>query len=501
MTTETTDPLVRVGARGRGRTGDFARGPVLLIAAAVAVVLAIASESAGYFFDELYFLVAGRDHLAWGYFDQPPLVPALAGLLDRVAPGSLLVFRLPVTLGAALTVVLVALIARELGGGRGAQVLAAGAVAVSGTVLMSHYLATYTVDPVLWTLLLWLLARWVRTRSDRLLLLAGVVTAVSLQTKFLVPALWVAVAIGVLLCGPREMLRRPALWAAAAIAVVATVPTLLWQAANGWPYAQMGAVVRDEWPGTTGFVLGVVLFAGAVGAPLVLVGLIRVGIALARPPHRHRAAWLAVALVGVCVAFALSGGRSYYTLAILPALIALGSVEVTTWARGRARRTRGTLAALGFTVGAAALLLSVPVLPDAWLAQIPGAPAAAVEAGERVMEPAAMAATAAYRALPDGTRGQTALFAEIYPLAAAVDVLGGRAGGPPPYSPHRGYGYFAPPPESQTNALWVGFETVPDTFRGYFADCAPGPADGLEVWLCTGRTTPWAAMWPSIRSR
>ncbi len=207
------------------------------------------------------------------------------------------------------------------------------------------------------------------------------------------------------------------------------------------------------------------LFAGVVGAPLVLVGIIRVGIALARPPHRHPAAWLAVALVGVCVAFALSGGRSYYTLAILPALVALGAVELTAWAHGRARRTRGTLAALGFTVGAAAVLLSVPVLPAAWLAQIPGAPAAAVEAGERVMEPGAMAATAAYQALPDGTRRQTALFAQIYPLAAAVDVLGERAGGPPAYSPHRGYGYFAPPPESQTNALWVGFETVPDTFR------------------------------------
>ena len=79
---------------------------MLLIAVAVAVVLALASRSAGYFFDELYFLAAGRDHLAWGYVDQPPLVPALAALLDRLAPGSLLVFRLPVTVGAAPTVVL-----------------------------------------------------------------------------------------------------------------------------------------------------------------------------------------------------------------------------------------------------------------------------------------------------------------------------------------------------------------------------------------------------------
>lgn len=51
----------------------------------------------GYHRDELYFLAAGH-HLAWGYPDQGPLVPALGRLMDELAPGSLVVFRLPATL-------------------------------------------------------------------------------------------------------------------------------------------------------------------------------------------------------------------------------------------------------------------------------------------------------------------------------------------------------------------------------------------------------------------
>lgn len=131
----------------------FARAPVLAIGAATAAVLAVASARGSYFFDELYFLMAGREHLAWGYFDQPPLVPALAALMDHLAPGSLLVFRLPVTLGGAAMVVLAGAIARELGGARRAQVLAAGAVAVSSVPIASHWLATYTLDPLWWTVI------------------------------------------------------------------------------------------------------------------------------------------------------------------------------------------------------------------------------------------------------------------------------------------------------------------------------------------------------------
>src|SRR5438270_10354507 len=123
---------------------SLARWPVLAIATGVGFVLLLTSGRVGYFDDELYFLVAGR-HLAWGYADQGPLVPLLARALDIVFPGSLVGERLPSTVLTAVGVVVAALIARELGGRRRAQVLTAGTYAMA-TVGRGHLLTTATVD-------------------------------------------------------------------------------------------------------------------------------------------------------------------------------------------------------------------------------------------------------------------------------------------------------------------------------------------------------------------
>ncbi len=163
----------------------FARGPVLALAAVVAAVLTAVSGRYGYFGDELYVIAAGH-HLAWGYADQPPLLPLLALVADTVAPGSVMVLRIPATLATVVVIVLAALTAREFGGGRRAQLIAAGTVAVSPIFLGGgHLLATSTLDPVLWAAVTFLVVRWLRTGSDRLLLVAGIVTAVDLQVKFL----------------------------------------------------------------------------------------------------------------------------------------------------------------------------------------------------------------------------------------------------------------------------------------------------------------------------
>src|SRR5687768_3657323 len=98
------------------RTVPFARGPVLSIAAVVAVAQTAASLVGGYWFDEIYMLAIGRHHLDWGSADQPPVAPLLAALMDAIAPGSIPALRVPAVLATAGAVVVAALVARELGG-------------------------------------------------------------------------------------------------------------------------------------------------------------------------------------------------------------------------------------------------------------------------------------------------------------------------------------------------------------------------------------------------
>jgi hypothetical protein len=80
--------------------------------------------SYGYFRDELYFIVCGR-HPAWGYTDQPPLMPLIAAGSDA-AFHSLRGLRLIPALAAAATVALTASAAQMLEGRLYARWLAVG---------------------------------------------------------------------------------------------------------------------------------------------------------------------------------------------------------------------------------------------------------------------------------------------------------------------------------------------------------------------------------------
>ncbi len=156
---------------------------VAAIAAVQAAVLLATSTRYGYHRDELYFIVAGA-HPAFGYPDQPPLVPLLCWAMNALAPGSLLLLRAPSALAAAATTVLAALIAREVGGGPRAQVIAAACTACSGFALaVSHLVSTTTFDLLSTTVLGWLAIRAVRRGSGASVLAAGVVVGLGVEAK------------------------------------------------------------------------------------------------------------------------------------------------------------------------------------------------------------------------------------------------------------------------------------------------------------------------------
>jgi 4-amino-4-deoxy-L-arabinose transferase-like glycosyltransferase len=229
------------------RVAPFAATVVLPIAGIAAVLHCAASAFGGYWFDEVYMLAIGRHHLDWGAADQPPLAPALAALMDAIAPGSFMALRAPAVLATAGAVVVAGLIARELGCDRRAQGLTAAAQATGAwATLTGHWLTPYTLEPVQWLLVIWLLVRWVRMRDDRLFLVLGVVAGIAALTKFQVVLLCLVVMGAVAVVGPRELLRRPLLWVGAGIAAVLAAPTLLWQYTNGWPQLRMAPVVAGN---------------------------------------------------------------------------------------------------------------------------------------------------------------------------------------------------------------------------------------------------------------
>src|SRR4029453_16383603 len=112
------------------RTKQDSLSVVLLLSLALLIFHCIFNNRYGYFRDEFNYMASG-DHLAWGYVDQPPLLPFLVRVSRAILGDSLRSLRFLPALAMSATVVLTALIAREFGGRRFALLLSAVAVIVA----------------------------------------------------------------------------------------------------------------------------------------------------------------------------------------------------------------------------------------------------------------------------------------------------------------------------------------------------------------------------------
>ncbi|KUN75059.1 ArnT family glycosyltransferase [Streptomyces griseoruber] len=475
--------------------------PVCAVACVTAALLLLTADRFGYFSDELYFLAAGRSP-AWGYADQPPLLPLLTHALDTAAPGSLVMLRAPAAALTALGVLTAALTARELGGRRAAQLATAGAYAVSPVMLqMGHLLITATLDIFLTTVGVWLLVRWVRTRRDRLLPLLGLTAAVSLQVKFLSVGFWAVLLVALLLVGPRELLRRPLLWASAAGVLLTAVPGLLWQARAGWPQLAMTGVIAQEVAAEEGgramFLPTVLSAAGLAGALLLCCGLAWLLIARRARPYR----FLGLTFAGLCASYLVVHGRPYYVAGLFAVLWAAGATGLQHL---RATRPRSWSTAVVYLVSAALAVQVLPVYPVQRLTRS----SADRLAMESVGWPDLAASVArVYRGLPADRRRRALLVTDRYDQAGALDRFGPGLGLPRPYSGHRGYWYLRRPADDTATVVFVGADAP--YLRRFFtsvrrrgtvtnADRVHNLNWGTPVWVCEGLRRPWRTTWPGM---
>jgi len=483
----------------------FARAPVLAFAGLVAAVLLALAGRYGPHRDELYFAAAGR-HLAWGYPDQPPLTPLLARIADSIAPGSLIALRTPSALAAAAVVVLAALAARELGGARPAQILAAAVTATSGVILITgHLLSTTTNDILIWATITYLALRALVRDQPRLWLVVGAVAGVGLENKHLVAFLLAGLAVGVALSpAARHHATSPWAWAGAAIAVALWLPNLIWQASHGWPQITLAGDVRGEY-GVVGerlaYVLLQIVLISPLAAPLWVAGLValfrRPGLAATRP-----IAWAYVVLL---LTFLVVGGKGYYLAGLYPVLVAAGLVMLAERWAGRPR----LLAAAGAALAIAGLLVlpaGLPVLPErTFVSSIWSG--IGEEQRETIGWPEFVDAVSAARAqIPPASRARAIVLTGNYGEAGAVEWYGKDIGLPPVYSGHNGFGLWGPPPDGSGPVLVAGYgRTAPPGLSGCRVAArvenragADNEERGGEILICQGPSVSWRTLWPSI---
>ncbi|MEJ8279073.1 glycosyltransferase family 39 protein [Pseudonocardia spirodelae] len=469
-----------------GTVPPFAHTPVGLVAAVVAVCHLVAGAlGGGRYFDEALMLAIGRHHLDWGSADQPPLTPVVAWAADALAPGVQLVLRVVPSLATAGAVVVAALLARELGGDRRAQVLTALAQATGlWAAAFGHLLTPYSLEPVQWLLILLLLVRWIRVRDDRLLLAIGPVLGLAALTKFQVILFGAVLVLALAAVGPRAVLRRPAFWAAAAIGAVIAAPTLVWQAMNGWPQLRMSSVVAGEaalfgGPGPNAVLM--LLLAGVLGTALVLVGTVAAFTTPRLRPYR----FVVVTFRVLWVVFAVTVGRAYYLCGIHAAVAAIGAVGLQQRRESGHRR----LSWVAWPAAALAVLLAA------------GSVRGGIAADDATVPDRIVAAVArAYAALPPDQRERTVVYGGSYLYSAYLDTADPALGLPPAHGGNRSYGYFAPPPGDHDAVLFVGSDTGALAPTGVRLRPVADLGDGTGIWFGDGMTRPWSQVWPQLRT-
>src|SRR5208337_4802178 len=101
-------PPYRSSERSWAKNGMLA---VAGIAAFSFVLHMVFNGRYGYFRDEFDYIACGR-HLAWGYVDQPPMVPILSRICLAIFGDSLRSVRLVPALTSSALIVLTGIIAR-----------------------------------------------------------------------------------------------------------------------------------------------------------------------------------------------------------------------------------------------------------------------------------------------------------------------------------------------------------------------------------------------------
>ncbi|MBI2423516.1 MAG: glycosyltransferase family 39 protein [Candidatus Hydrogenedentes bacterium] len=421
-------------------TGFHVAGGLALLALAAHLAT---NHRFGFHHDELYFLACGQ-HFDLGYVDHPPLVPWLARLSYELFGDSLRGLRLWSALAHAATILLVARIARELGGRAFAQGIAALAVFMAPVFMRTgNILAIPSFEALYWAVATLLVIRILKGGGPKWWLAVGLVAGIGLLNKHTMLFWGAGLTAGLILTPHRQMLKSPWIYAGGAVAGLVFLPNVVWQMQHGWDTVQfirqlnaetMSEISRVE------FAAGQLLYQNPFAAPLWLAGLIFAFTPAGKPWRLF--GWMYLTLF---VFLLVVKSKIYYLSPVYPMLFALGGVAWEHWfAEGRKRAAQPLLAAAVAAGGLALAPVSLPLLSiDATDRYVKAATMGIIESpyeltgdlhGEFGWQEIAAGVGEAYQALPEEDKNQLILFGSNYGIAGALDLWGSNYGLPPAHS-------------------------------------------------------------------
>jgi len=493
-------PLVQESSQS-SRTATLA---LLSLGAATMVAHVFTGSGFGFHGDELQFMDDAR-HLAWGYVAYPPMTPFFARLSLDLFGTSLAGFRFFASLAQALAILLTGLMAREMGGGVRAQILA-GAAHVPYALGTGALMIYNSFDNICWILAAWFVMKLLRSEDARWWVAIGAAVGCGMMAKYAIVFFAAGIVAGFLVTDARRYLASRWLWAGCAVALLIWAPNLVWEArhhfvtfdflrsihARDVSQGRARSFLPDQFDQT----VAVLWIAGLVFCLKADAG------------KRFRAVgWI---YVFVFAAFLIARGLGYYLAAAYPMLYAAGSVwweqRVAALAPNQRRQRRSWRIAWAAAVAAAAIgaLMGLPLgspRSSMWNVREP-------ELRNEVGWEDLVATVANVRDSipPEGRRGLAVLTGN-YPVAGAVDLYRDRYGLPAAISRINSYGergYGDPPPETVI-AIGISRELLESRFGSCRLAAQIRNRYGVvnrnylqDVFVCRGLNEGWPKFWDQL---
>jgi len=414
----------------------------------------------GYFRDEFDYMACGN-HLAWGYVDQPPMIPFLIHLCRAALGDSLRSIRFIPALASSLLVIQTAVLAREFGGRKFALLLTAVTILIAPQYLSNgSLLGTNCLEPTLWMGCAYFAILAIKRNDPRYWLWFGVIAGLGLEEKYSIAVLGFAVVVGLLLTEQRRVFADKWIWLGGLAAFAIFLPNLLWNMHYHWPFLQLihniKADGRDVVLPAGQFFFQQTLLLNPLTAPIWIAGLMALLFWSRLRPYR----FLGYSYIVCYSVFFVLHGKNYYLAPIYPVLLAAGAVVIeSALAAPRRAWLEPVVVVILLVNGLYLAPVVVPVLsPDrfiAYMAHLPFKLPVMEHAHARATLPQwysdefgweeIVAATAeAWNRIPPAQRSDCGIFAQDYGQAGSIDFFGRRYGLPPALSGHQTYFLWGP---------------------------------------------------------
>jgi hypothetical protein len=494
---------------------------VLYVAFARIVIYFFAAPHYGYFRDELYYLACG-EHPAWGYVDQPPLIAWITWLLRHTIGTSLWALRLLPALACSAVIILAGLLARELGGRRWAMFLASLAALMAPISLALSQLFTMNAfDPLLWTLIAYFFVRMVKSGDERLWLGIGALAGLTVLNKYAVIFWFSGVVLGVCLTSVRQSLRRRWFWFGCALATLIALPNFIWQWQHQFPFLELMHNVResgrDIYLSPLPYLQAQAQMLGFVAALLVPFALL---FFFSKKGQRFRA--LGWAYLIFLAEMMFLHGKMYYVAPVYPIMFAAGAVwieavtEPRLWIWAKPVLALAITAIGGIYAPTILPILSVPtflayehkmgIQQQKFEHMQPGV-LPQLYADMFGWEGIAQRVAAYYHTLSPEQQRKTAIFANNYGDAGAIDFFGPKYGLPKAIGGHQNYWIWGPRGYTGESIIVLGegnehnMQTKCASYSiiGNTQDPLSRPDEWLPIYHCRGFKWNLQTIWPELK--